>query len=174
MNAALLFQRFDVAQARHARTLATASLLAFAPLAVLPARPAIQWLAALCSAPLLSQAPASSGAASRPVTSTRVLSCEPLQNAPGKSITTALVDFPPRAFTGAHRHPGTVTAFVVSGTLRSRLDSGPVLDYHSGQTWSEPPGTLHDFVENTNSIQPAKLLAVFVTDENCGPLVLPR
>jgi quercetin dioxygenase-like cupin family protein len=172
MNTATSFERTS-SPARHARTVATATLLAIAPLAVLPARPAIQWLTALCSTPLLNESPASPGAASRPVTSTRVLSCEPLKNAPGKSITTALVDFPPRAFTGAHRHPGTVTAFVVSGTLRSQLDSGPVIDYHSGQTWSEPPGTLHDFVENADAMQPAKLLAVFVTDENCGPLVLP-
>jgi quercetin dioxygenase-like cupin family protein len=161
---------------RHARTLATAVLLTLAPFAVLPSRPAMQWLttlAALCSAPLLNEAPGASASVSRPKTSTRVLSCEPLKNAPGKSITTALVDFPPRGLTGAHRHPGTVTAFVVSGTLRSQLDSGPVIDYRAGQTWSEPQGTLHDFVENTDATQPAKLLAVFVTDENCGPLVLP-
>jgi len=171
MNAAHLFTS---ANGRHARTFATVTALALAPLAVLPTRTAMPWLDALCSTPLLSNASASSDAAAqRPTSSSRVLSCEPLANVLGKSVTTALVDFPPRAYTGAHRHPGAVTAYVISGTLRSRLDSGTAIDYRSGQTWFEPPGTLHDSVENTDPTQPAKLLAVFVTDSNCGPLVLP-
>ncbi|WP_109480519.1 cupin domain-containing protein [Paraburkholderia sp. C35] len=163
------------ANARHARTAATLAVLALAPLAALPTRPTLQWLDTLCSAPLLSDASSSpSGVAvQRPASSSRTLSCEPLANAPGKSVTTAVVDFPPRGFTGAHRHPGAVTAYVIAGTLRSSLDGGPAIDYHSGQTWFEPPGTLHDFVENADPTQPAKLLAVFVTDSNCGPLVLP-
>jgi quercetin dioxygenase-like cupin family protein len=159
--------------ARRARTFATLALVALAPLAALPTRTAIPWLDALCSTPLFSSAPSSSDAAARPTSTSRTLSCEPLPNVPGKSVTTVLVDFPPHAFTAAHRHPGSVTAFVISGALRSQLDSGPVVDYRSGQTWFEPPGTLHDFVENTDATQPAKLLAVFVTDANCGPLVLP-
>ncbi|BCF99729.1 hypothetical protein PPGU19_042980 [Paraburkholderia sp. PGU19] len=171
MNPAHLFASANV---RHARTFATVAVLALAPLAVLPARPAIQWLDAMCSTPLLSDASSSSDAtALRPTSTSRVLSCEPLANVPGKSVTTVVVDFPPRAYTGAHRHPGSVTAYVISGTLRSRLDGGPAIDYQSGQTWFEPPGTLHDFAENPNPAQPAKLLAVFVADSNCGPLVLP-
>ncbi|MBN3757089.1 cupin domain-containing protein [Paraburkholderia sp. Tr-20389] len=170
MNAAHLFAS---EHARHARTLATFATLALAPLAMLPARPALQWLDAMCSTPLLSVASSSGAAAQRPTSTSHTLSCEPLANVPGKSVTTVVVDFPPHAFTGAHRHPGSVTAYVISGTLRSRLNSGPAIDYRSGQTWFEPPGTLHDFVENTDPAQPAKLLAVFVTDSNCGPLVLP-
>ncbi|MEM5369396.1 cupin domain-containing protein [Paraburkholderia azotifigens] len=171
MNTAPLFASGNV---RHARTLATVAALALAPLAVLPTRPAIDWLDAICSTPLLSDASSSSGAAAqRPATTSHVLACEPLANVPGKSVTTVEVNFPPHAFTGAHRHPGSVTAYVISGTLRSQLNSDPAVDYRSGQTWFEPPGTLHDFVENTDPAQPAKLLAVFVTDSNCGPLVLP-
>ena len=171
MNAAHLFAATN---ARHARTFATVAVLALAPLAALPTRPAIGWLDALCSTPLFSNAaPPSGAAAQRPMSTSHTLSCEPLANVPGKSVTTVVVDFPPRALTGAHRHPGAVTAYVISGTLRSQLNSGPAIDYRSGQTWFEPPGTLHDFVENADAAQPAKLLAVFVTDSNCGPLVLP-
>ncbi|MPW16680.1 cupin domain-containing protein [Paraburkholderia sp. CNPSo 3157] len=162
-----------LANVRHVRTLATLSLLALAPLAALPTRPAVQWLAAMCSTPLLSDASPSSDSARRPATTVRPLSCEPLAHVPGKSVTTAIVDYPPRAFTPAHRHPGSVTAFVIEGTVRSQLAGGPAIDYRSGQTWFEPPGTLHEFAENPDPARPAKLLAVFVTDSDCGPLVLP-
>ncbi|SIT37956.1 Cupin [Paraburkholderia piptadeniae] len=162
-----------LADVRHARTLATLSLLALAPLAALPTRPAVQWLAAMCSTRLLSDASPSSDAARRPVTTVRPLSCEPLAHVPGKSVTTVIVDYPPRAFTPAHRHPGSVTAFVIEGTVRSQLAGGPAIDYQSAQTWFEPPGTLHEFAENPDPARPAKLLAVFVTDSDCGPLVLP-
>ncbi|HWT38050.1 MAG TPA: cupin domain-containing protein [Paraburkholderia sp.] len=164
---------FAGSNARHARSFATVAVLALAPLAMLPTQPALDWLDAMCSTPLLSDASSSGAAAQRPTSTSHTLSCEPLANAPGKSVTTVVVDFPPGAFTGAHRHPGSVTAYVISGTLRSRLNRGPAVDYRSGQTWFEPPGTLHDFVENADPAQPAKLLAVFVTDSNCGPLVLP-
>ncbi len=163
---------------RLAPHLLTASLLAVSLLAVGPAapRPAIEWLADICSAasdPMLSAAPAESGAASRPRTSTSVLSCEPLPHVPGKSIVTTIVDFPPMAYTPAHRHPGSVTAFVLQGTVRSQMAGEPVTDFHTGQTWFEPPRALHMFAENPDPVHPAKLLATFVADSGCGPLVLP-
>lgn len=115
-----------------------------------------------------------SGAIARPVTVVRVLSCNPLPNVPGKSITTALVTYPPDAFTPAHRHPGSVMAFVVSGTLRSQLNGGPIDTFRAGEAWFEPPGTLHSFAENASTTEPASLLATFVADDNCGPLVIPE
>ncbi|MDG4881734.1 cupin domain-containing protein [Mesorhizobium sp. WSM4884] len=68
---------------------------------------------------------AGEGASARPTTTVKPLSCEKLPNVPGHSITTALVEFPPNAYTPRHRHPGAVTAFVLNGTLRSRLEGGP-------------------------------------------------
>lgn len=83
--------------AQHAKTMAVATLLAFA--ALLP-RPATQWLAELCSTPMLSDSPARQpNASSRPLTTVCVLSREPLPHVPGKSVTTAIVDFPPCAYT---------------------------------------------------------------------------
>jgi quercetin dioxygenase-like cupin family protein len=113
-------------------------------------------------------------AAGRPVTTVNVLSCTKLASVPGKSVTTAMVEYPPLAYTPAHRHPGEVTAVVVEGTIRSQVDSGPVGDFVAGQTWFEGPRALHNFAENPDPARPAKLLAFFVTDENCGPLVIPE
>ena len=44
----------------------------------------------------------------RPATVVKPLSCERLADIPGKTITTAIVRFPPNAYTPAHRHPGSV------------------------------------------------------------------
>jgi quercetin dioxygenase-like cupin family protein len=93
---------------------------------------------------------------------------------PGKSVTTALVEYPPGAYSGPHRHPGEVTAVVLEGLVRSQLGSGPAIVYAAGQTWFEPERTLHAFAENPDPARPARLLAVYVADSNCGPLVIPE
>ena len=53
------------------------------------------------------------------------------------------------------------------------VGGGPVGTYKTGETFFEPPGTLHVFAENPDPVKPARLVAVFVADANCGPLVLP-
>jgi quercetin dioxygenase-like cupin family protein len=151
--------------------LATTTMLALGPSAP---RSAIDWFAGICGVdPLMSNASTHTGAASRPASTVKVLSCEALPNVPGKSVTTAIVDFPPLGFTPAHRHPGSVTAVVLEGTIRSQLQGKPPVDYAVAQTWFEPPRALHLFAENPDAVHPAKLLATFIADTNCGPLVLP-
>jgi len=141
---------------------------------------ALQWIDEVCSAagrPMFASMPTIPGAPAvpgHPATSVRVLSCEPLPDAPGKNLTTMVVDFPPLARSAPHRHPGSVTAFVISGHLRSQLQGGPVVDYSAGQSWFEAPRILHMLAENPDPARAASLLAVFVTDENCGPLVIPE
>jgi quercetin dioxygenase-like cupin family protein len=161
---------------RRAAALATLGLAA-GWLLLVPAAPhsAVQWFDELCSSlgrPMFASAPAPAGAAARPATVVKRLSCEPLPNVPGKSQTTVLVEFPPLAFSPAHRHPGSVTAVVTEGTIRSQLQGTPAADYQAGQSFFEPPGTLHVFAENPDPSRTAKLIAFFVTDENCGPLVI--
>lgn len=109
----------------------------------------------------------------RPQTNIRPVSCEPLPGIPGKSLTVAVIDFPPDAYTPSHRHPGSVSAFVLKGTLRSQMEGSAAANYTAGQTWFEPPGALHLFAENVSKSEPAELLATFITDSNCGPLVIP-
>lgn len=118
--------------------------------------------------------PATGAEAGRPATIVKPVSCESLPHVPGKSIMTAIVEFPPAAYTPAHRHPGSVTAFVLKGSVRSQLAGGPAIVYGPGQTWFEPPGALHLFAENAAPTEPAEILAVFVADTNCGPLVIPE
>lgn len=157
---------------------APAALLWLVAASVAP-QPLRQWVADICGetrAPMFASAPTSASAhdTARPTTKVTVLSCTPLPQLPGKTVTTAIVDFPPRAFSPAHRHPGSVTVFVTEGTIRSQLQGEPAIDYTHGQTFFEPPGTLHVFAENPDPVRHAQLIAFFVTDANCGPLTLPE
>ena len=135
---------------------------------------ATQWISDICSSgPILSSTAILAGTG-RPASQVQPLSCEPLADVPGKSVTTALVTFPPQAYSPAHRHPGSVTAFVVSGSIRSQLEGAPARVYAAGTTWFEPAGALHLFAENPSPSDAAQLLAVFITDHDCGPLVIPE
>ncbi|MDN7425441.1 cupin domain-containing protein [Burkholderia sp. AU45388] len=152
--------------------------LAAAALTLGPAAPrsAVDWLTDICGSGgerLLSNASPNADATNRPASTVKVLSCESLPNAPGKSVTTAIVDFPPLGFTPAHRHPGSVVAVVLEGAIRSQLEGGAPVDYASGQTWFEPPRALHLFAENPDPARSARLLATFVADTGCEALVLP-
>jgi quercetin dioxygenase-like cupin family protein len=111
-------------------------------------------------------------AAARPRAVQHPIACEKLPNVPGKSITTLLVEFPPNAFTPRHRHPGSVTAYVTKGILRSQLNDGPVGTFGVGGTWFEPPGTIHSMVENPSPTEPAEIMAIFVADSDCGALTI--
>lgn len=122
----------------------------------------------------LAQGHAGHSAEARPTTRVTRLSCEPLADLPGKVVTTLQVDFPPNGYTPAHRHPGAVTAIVLSGQVRSQMQGLPAQTYAAGQTWFEPSRELHLFAENPSASEPARLLAVIVSDENCGPLVIPE
>lgn len=114
--------------------------------------------------------PATSG---RPMTEIKPISCTPLPDIPGKAVTMAIVNFPPDAYTPRHRHPGNVTAFLLKGKLNSQLAGEPPMTYTEGQSWFEPTGAIHLFAENASKTEPASLLAMFIADENCGPLTIP-
>jgi quercetin dioxygenase-like cupin family protein len=113
-----------------------------------------------------------SDAAARPRAQQHPIACEKLPNVPGKSITTLLVEFPPNAFTPRHRHPGSVTAYVTKGILRSQLNDGPIGTFGVGGTWFEPPGTIHSMVENPSPTESAEIMAIFVADSDCGALTI--
>jgi quercetin dioxygenase-like cupin family protein len=91
-----------------------------------------------------------------------------IPNIPGKSIVAVTVEYAPGGKTPAHHHAGSafVTAYVLSGAIRSQVDDGPVQVFHAGESWSEKPGARHAISENASATEPAKLLAVFVVDTN--------
>jgi quercetin dioxygenase-like cupin family protein len=88
-----------------------------------------------------------------------------LPNVPGKRVTIVRVFYGPGGFTRAHRHAGSVTAYITKGEIRSQLAGGPVETFKVGQSFFEPPGATHLVSANASNTEPAELVAVFVADE---------
>ena len=88
-----------------------------------------------------------------------------LPNVPGKRVTIVRVFYGPGGFTRAHRHAGSVTAYITKGEIRSQLAGGPVETFKVGQSFFEPPGAVHLVSANASNTEPAELIAVFVADE---------
>ena len=88
-----------------------------------------------------------------------------LPNLPGKRVTIVRVFYGPGGFTRAHRHAGSVTAYITKGEIRSQLGGGPIETFKVGQSFFEPPGATHLISANASNTEPAELIAVFVADE---------
>lgn len=89
---------------------------------------------------------------------------EALPNVEGKTFTSAIVDFPPAARAVPHRHGDAfVYAYVLDGTVRSRLAGEPTHTYQQGEDWVEQPGAHHLLTENVSRTAPAELLVVFIS-----------
>jgi quercetin dioxygenase-like cupin family protein len=88
-----------------------------------------------------------------------------LPNVPGKRVTIVRVFYGPGGFTRAHRHAGSVTAYITKGEIRSQLAGGAVETFKVGQSFFEPPGAVHLVSANASNTEPAELIAVFVADE---------
>jgi quercetin dioxygenase-like cupin family protein len=98
-----------------------------------------------------------------------------LPNVPGKSIKGVLVEYGPGGLSSAHTHPKSafIYATVLEGAIRSSVNDGPVVTYHTGESFSEMPGDRHAVSENASNTAPAKLLAVFVVDTDEKELTTP-
>ena len=104
--------------------------------------------------------------ASRPGTITATtVSEEKLTHVAGKSITVEIVEFAPLAFAPEHHHAGSVTVYVLSGTIRSQLAGGAVQEFKAGQSFFEPLGTVHLFAENPSPTERAKFMAIHIADD---------
>jgi quercetin dioxygenase-like cupin family protein len=88
-----------------------------------------------------------------------------LPNVPGKRVTIVRVSYGPGGFSRAHRHAGSVTAYITKGEIRSQLGGGPLETFKVGQSFFEPPGSTHLVSANASNTEPAELIAVFVADE---------
>jgi quercetin dioxygenase-like cupin family protein len=98
-----------------------------------------------------------------------------LPNVPGKSIKGVLVEYGPGGSSPAHTHPKSafIYATVLEGAIESSVNNGPVVTYHTGQSFSEMPGDLHSVSANASKTESAKLLAVFVVDTDEKELTTP-
>jgi quercetin dioxygenase-like cupin family protein len=109
----------------------------------------------------------SSGAATPADPSTETVSLlrqKVLPNVRDKTFTSAIVNFPPAARAVPHRHGDAfVYAYVLDGSVRSRVAGQPADTYRTGQDWVEQPGAHHLLTENVSLSEPARLLVVFIS-----------
>jgi quercetin dioxygenase-like cupin family protein len=98
-----------------------------------------------------------------------------IPNIPGKSLIAVVVDYPPGGASVPHTHAKSsfIYAYVISGSIESKVNDGPTRIYTAGEGWSEPPGASHPISRNTSKTAPAKLLAVFVVDTDEKALTTP-
>lgn len=95
-----------------------------------------------------------------------------IANVPGKTVTAMIVDYKPGAKSLPHRHGSAfVVAYVLSGSIRSKVNNGEDKIYHAGESWTEAPGDHHVMGENASETEPAKLLATFIADSKEKNLV---
>jgi quercetin dioxygenase-like cupin family protein len=98
-----------------------------------------------------------------------------IPNIPGKSLIAVVVDYPPSGASVPHTHAKSsfIYAYVISGSVESKVNDGPTRIYTAGESWSEPPGASHPISRNTSKTAPAKLLAVFVVDTDEKAMTTP-
>lgn len=89
-----------------------------------------------------------------------------ISNIPGKSLIAVEVSYPPGGASLPHSHAKSsfIYAYVVSGSIASKVNDGPERVYKAGESFFEEPGSRHPVSRNASKTKPAKLLAVFVVD----------
>jgi quercetin dioxygenase-like cupin family protein len=89
-----------------------------------------------------------------------------LPNVPGRTLTAILVTYQAGERSPAHKHAGSVLAYVISGAIRSENSAtGPSKIFHAGEAFFEPPGSEHLVSENASDKEPASMLAIFIADD---------
>ncbi|AWB22820.1 cupin domain-containing protein [Methylobacterium currus] len=99
----------------------------------------------------------------------------PLPTVSGKSLRGVLVEYGPGGSSPAHRHAASafITATVIEGAIRSRVNDGPERVYRAGESFVEQPGDHHAVSANASATERSRLLAVFVVDTEDRALTVP-
>ena len=73
-----------------------------------------------------------------------------------------------------HRHPGHHTfGYVLEGTYEVQVDDGPVRQLKAGESFYEPPGSLHAVSRNPSTDRPVRYLVIMVSDPT-KPRTVPQ
>jgi quercetin dioxygenase-like cupin family protein len=102
--------------------------------------------------------------ASQPRGEEKLIFEQKLVTVPGRQLAALTVDYTPGGVSPAHHHGEDVEvfAYVVFGSVRSKVNDGAETVYRAGEFWYEPPGSAHSVSVNASSEEPARILAVFV------------
>lgn len=108
-----------------------------------------------------------------------VIFARALAEVPGKNLVVVALKLPPSRKGRAasprcmgHHHPGSVYVYITQGTARLGLAGEPVRTVHTGESFFEPPGSLHTVGESASTTQPASAIAVMIVPDG-APLLTP-
>jgi quercetin dioxygenase-like cupin family protein len=75
-------------------------------------------------------------------------------------VTVSHVPYPPGRVGQTHHHAGFVLAYVLEGSVVTKISGQPERTYKTGEMFYEAPGATHEVSKNASSTEPAKLLAL--------------
>ncbi|MCZ2153325.1 MAG: cupin domain-containing protein [Bryobacterales bacterium] len=75
-------------------------------------------------------------------------------------VTVSEVPFPPGRVGSVHHHAGFVLAYVLEGSVITKVSGQLERVYKTGEMFYEPPGSTHEVSKNASATEPAKLLAL--------------
>jgi quercetin dioxygenase-like cupin family protein len=94
-----------------------------------------------------------------------------LPDVPGKEGVIETVVLSPGEVVPAHRHNAHVFAYVLNGSVITRLNGGKPRTVHVGEVFYESPTDVHIASRNASTTQPATLLVFFVKKIGVPPTV---
>ena len=81
---------------------------------------------------------------------------------PQREITLVEVLYGPGTGSPPYLHANGVMAFVLSGSIASKVGEGPEQVFRAGEAWWEPTGATHQVSRNASNVEEARLLAIYI------------
>ncbi len=97
-----------------------------------------------------------------------------MSNIPEHNLTAVTVQLEPGVTVPTHAHSGFVFVFVLEGTIVSQLNNNEIVEYKAGESWVEPPNTIHSLTKNPSQTAKVKLLAIFVAKEDAKLTIMEK
>lgn len=92
----------------------------------------------------------------------------------GRVVSIRRTERDPLSGSDPHRHPGSHTfGYVLEGTYEFRLNDGPIQHLKPGDTFYEPPNSLHAVSRNPSKTDVVKYLVIQVSDPT-KPATVPE
>jgi quercetin dioxygenase-like cupin family protein len=85
-----------------------------------------------------------------------------LPGEPEREIILFEINYPVGTGSPPHKYPNGVMAYVVSGSITSKVGDEPEHTFGAGESWWEPVGAVHYISRNASSSDSATLLATYI------------
>jgi quercetin dioxygenase-like cupin family protein len=85
-----------------------------------------------------------------------------IESPPGYQTVEGLAEIAPNTCAGRHTHPGSETAYIISGELTLKVDGQPDKQVKAGDGYQIPAGVVHDGCTTSSGV---KGLTVYVIEK---------